>query len=415
MSADVIYLDNAATSWPKPACVAEAMTEFLARSAGNPGRGGHRLARMAAQPPENVRKLFASAFGASSVERVVLTHGCTDAVNIAIHGVLSGSARSGLSATRPHVLASSVEHNAVLRTLQCYAERDAIALQFVPCDGRGWTDPDVVRRMLRAETELVCVSHASNACGTIQPVREIGTLVREQTERGLLLVDAAQTAGHVGIRMDDDHVDLLTVAGHKGLLGPTGTGALLVGERAWPEDARERRLVCERRGGTGAAGRGMSMPDTLPDALEAGTVNAVGFAGLLAGMCHEIPGRHDHEQAAVVRLLDGLGTIRGITTQGLPTSTGRTAVVLFTIDGWHPREAAAALDDDHGVCVRGGTHCAPLLHEALGNGDLGALRISPGWATTPNEIDRVLEIIDRMAKDARQRSFGARCSESSAR
>lgn len=405
MRPDVIYLDNAATSWPKPASVGAAMARFLDLHAGNPGRGGHRLAREAAEPAERVRGLLGERLNASSTNRVVLTHGCTDAVNTAIHGVLGGAVRSTCE-HRPHVVTSSVEHNAVLRTLQCYAERDQIELSIAPCDAAGWTDPALVRDLLREETVLVCLSHASNAAGTIQPVREIGQLVRQRTARGLLLVDAAQTVGHIDLDMQADCVDLISVAGHKGLLGPTGTGALLVGERAWPDDPSERRFVCERRGGTGAAGRGMSMPDVLPDALEAGTINAVGFAGLLAGMTHDMPGRHEHEQVMTKRLLDGLGAIKGVTLQGLPGVKGRTAVVLFTLEGWHPREAAMLLDEQHGICVRGGTHCAPLLHEAFGNGERGALRVSPGWATTAEEVDAVVAKIDHLASGRAAASSG---------
>ena len=397
MPEDVIYLDNAATSWPKPACVAEAMTDFLAHSAGNPGRGGHQLARAAAAPAEGVRSLLTARLGAPCDDRVVLTHGCTDSVNIALHGVLSGLAGRVKSSTPIHVLASSVEHNAVLRTLQCYAERQMIELEIIPCDLNGWTDPAQVAEMLRDDTALVCLSHAANACGTIQPVREIGSLIRSQTSHGLLLVDAAQTIGHVDLHMQEDLADLVSVAGHKGLLGPTGTGALLVGERAWPEDPEQRRFACERRGGTGAAGRGRIMPDTLPEAREAGTINAVGVAGLLAGMRWEMPGRHEHEQELASQLLSGLGAIKGVTLQGLPGVEGRTAVVLFTVEGWHPREAAMVLDEQHGVCVRGGTHCAPLLHERFGNGERGGLRVSPGWATSRAKIARVLTLIDAMA------------------
>ncbi|MEO0629558.1 MAG: aminotransferase class V-fold PLP-dependent enzyme, partial [Planctomycetota bacterium] len=261
----------------------------------------------------------------------------------------------------------------------------------------GWTDPDSVRALLRAETLLVCLSHASNAAGTIQPVCEVGQAVREMTERGLLLVDAAQTIGHVELDVQADYADLVSIAGHKGLLGPTGTGALFVGERAWPDDPNERSFVCERRGGTGAAGRGMQMPDVLPDALEAGTINAVGFAGLLAGMRYDVPDRHAREEAMTRRLLDGLLAIPGVRVKGRQDVTGRTAVVLFTIDGRHPREAAMLLDEQHGICVRGGTHCAPLLHEALGNGERGALRVSPGWATTDDEIDRTLACVELLA------------------
>ncbi|MEO1584175.1 MAG: aminotransferase class V-fold PLP-dependent enzyme [Planctomycetota bacterium] len=395
MADRLIYLDNAATSWPKPACVGTAMSAFLENHAGNPGRGGHSLARAAAAPAEEVRARLAEQLNAASVDRVVLTHGCTDSVNIAIHGVIR-AAIACPDTPKPHVVTSSIEHNAVLRTLQCYVESNSIELSIAACDETGWTDPDDVLAVLRPETVLVCVSHASNATGTIQPIRDIGTAVRSMTRRGLLLVDSAQTIGHVGLDAQHDFADLISIAGHKGLLGPTGTGALIVGERAWPDDPAARSFVCERRGGTGAVGRGMEMPDTLPDALEAGTINAVGFAGLLAAMREPLPGRHEHEALLTRRLLEGLGSIPAVKLMGLPGVEGRTAVVLFTIDGWHPREAATYLDEHEQICVRGGTHCAPLLHERMGTAASGALRASPGWSTSAEEIDAFVKAIESM-------------------
>lgn len=394
-----VYLDNAATSWPKPPAVAEAMSGFLAGFAGNPGRGGHRFARDAALPLEACREALASMIGAVEKIRVVLTHGCTDAVNQAVHGVLRAAVRCSNSG-RPHVVCSSIEHNAVLRTLGCYVETDEIDLTTVGCDGTGLTDPDEFLEACGPRTVLACLSHASNATGTLQPVGVIGRGLGGRAPMAQFLVDAAQTLGHVPVDVRADGIDLLSIAGHKGLLGPTGTGALYVGPRVWPEDPDQRRFFCERRGGTGAIASGLQMPAELPDALEAGTTNAVGFAGLLAGIGAPLPGRHAHEMRMTALALDGLASIPGVTLYGPGGGLGRTPVVLFNVSGIPARELACELDTRFGVAVRGGTHCAPLLHKAIGTGAGGAVRISPGFATTDEELGALLASVDALARSA---------------
>ena len=393
----LIYLDNAATSWPKPPEVAGAMTRFLADKAGNPGRGGHRLSRDAGDVVEHARDRLAALINAPCPRRVVLTHGCTDSLNLAIHGVLRGALR-GKCADKPHVVVTTIEHNAVLRTAHCYDADRVIDLTVVPCDEVGRVDPERVAGACNERTLLVCVSHASNAVGTIQDVRAIGRRVREVSPRALMLVDAAQTAGHLPIDVQADEIDLLAIAGHKGLRGPTGTGALYVGRRAYSDDRADERVFCERRGGTGMRGVGLEMPTELPDALEAGTSNAVGFAGLLAAMDAPRAGAHEREMALTARLLAGLAQIAGVRLFGLPTIAGRTPVVLFNIEGWNAREAGAELDRRWSICVRGGVHCAPLLHQTLTTGEEGAVRASPGGDNTEADIDALLEAVEILAK-----------------
>lgn len=397
-----MYLDHAATSWPKPPEVAAAMSAFLADSAGNPGRGGHVLSRRAADVVDAVRVELADRIGARETRRVVLTHGCTDAVNTAIHGVLGSRLRRD-PGTTPVVVMSAVEHNAVLRTCYCYANDGLIDLRVVPCDGEGRVDPGEVLGACAPGTALVCLSHASNAIGTIQDVAAVSAGLRERAPGALLLVDAAQTVGHVPIDVETAGVDLLSIAGHKGLRGPTGTGALYVGPRAYPDDPAEPRLFCLRRGGTGIAAPGTRMPEELPDALEAGTANAVGFAGLLAAMDAAAGGQEahaDHERRLTERLIEGLDAIAGVTRYGLGPGPDRTAVVLFNVDGLHPREVAAELDERDGICVRGGTHCAPLLHETIGTGEAGAVRASPGPDTPSENIEALLGAVERIASNA---------------
>ncbi|RMH24914.1 MAG: aminotransferase class V-fold PLP-dependent enzyme [Planctomycetota bacterium] len=394
----LLYLDNAATSWPKPPEVVRAMCDFLEHHAGNPGRGGHRLAREAAATVEKARSTLAALINAPCAKRVILTHGCTDSINLAIHGVIRGSMRQCCD-KKPHAVMTTIEHNAVLRTLSCYAKDGVIDATVVPCDARGRVDPEAFAAAVTDRTVIACLSHASNALGTVQDVAEAIRKVRARNPDTLVLVDAAQTVGHLPVDVQALDIDLLAIAGHKGLGGPTGTGALFVGERAYPDDCSKSRVFCERRGGTGAVAPGLDMPTELPDALEAGTSNAVGFAGLLAAMQAKAANgsAHEHEMALTARLLDGLGSIRGITLYGLEGTDGRTPVVLFNLDGVAARDLAAGLDAEEDIAVRGGVHCAPLVHETIGTAPKGAVRASPGPTTRTDEIDRFIGVIDRYA------------------
>lgn len=396
MPDEIIYLDNAATSWPKPEGVGLAMADFLTHRGGNPGRGGHKLAREASLVLEQARTRLARLVNAPAPQRMVLTHGCTDALNLAIHGVLRAEMRTRRGQSKPHVVTTSIEHNAVLRTLHCYATSDLITMTVVPCDAAGYVDPDALIAACTDCTVLVTLSHASNVLGTIQDVRRAIELIRAYNEQILVMVDAAQTAGHFPIDVQGWDIDLLPLAGHKGLRGPTGTGALYVGPRAYPDDCDKSRVFCQRRGGTGSMAPGLEMPTILPDALEAGTANAVGFAGLIAGLdalSHEV---HEHEMRMTQRALSGLHEIEGVTIYGLPTIEGRTPVVLFNVDGVAAREVMARLDREHAIAVRGGVHCAPLLHDAIGTGVGGGVRVSPGSCTTEAQIDLFLGAIRAM-------------------
>lgn len=404
MDKRLIYLDNAATSWPKPESVGRAMVDFLRDSAGNPGRGGHELARAASATLESARVGLAELVNAPCSKRIVLTHGCTDALNTAIHGVMR-SALLRRCGDRPKVVSSCLEHNAVLRTLHCYASDGLIELSVIGCGEDGLIDPDAYLEACDERTILACLTHASNVLGTIQEVGVIGAGLRERSPRALFLVDVAQTLGHLHIDAEAGHVDLMAIAGHKGLRGPTGTGALYVGTRAFPDEPDAPRLFCERRGGTGMKAPGLEMPRELPDALEAGTMNAVGFAGLLAAIdepCHSsrvdgpIDG-HAVELELIGRLLEGLKSIAAVRIYGLPGVEGRMPLVLFNIEGVHPRDAADRLDRDHRIAVRGGVHCAPLAHIAIGTGERGAIRASVGPCNIADDVDALIEAVGRLA------------------
>ena len=399
MGNELIYLDNAATCWPKPPEVGEAMSAFLRDSAGNPGRGGHELARAASATVDEARETLARLVNAPATKRIVLTHGCTDALNIANHGIMRSAMVESCGGEKPRVVTSCLEHNAVLRTRHCYATGGLIELDVISCGGDGLIDPDEYLACCDERTILACLTHASNVVGTIQETGRVGKGLRERSPHALFLVDVAQTIGHMPIDAEAGYADLMAIAGHKGLRGPTGTGGLYVGERAYPDDPDSPRLFCERRGGTGMKGVGLDMPTELPDALEAGTANAVGFAGMLAAVEAKCETEHHTERALTERMLSGLRATDGVTVYGLPGVDGRTAVVLFNIDGAHPREAADRLDREFSIAVRGGVHCAPLAHNAIGTGEDGAVRASVGPCNEPACVDALLDAVAVIAAD----------------
>lgn len=397
MAKELVYLDNAATSWPKPPELSEAMAVFLRDSAGNPGRGGHELARRASETVESARLALAGLIGTPAPKRVVLTHGCTDALNMAVHGIMRSAIPDACRSGKPRAICSCLEHNAVLRTLHCYASSGLIEVDVVDCGSDGLIDPDEYLRLCDERTVLACLTHASNVVGTIQEVERIGEGLRERSPAALFLVDVAQTLGHIPIDVEAGHADLVAIAGHKGLRGPTGTGALYVGPRAFPDDPDAPRLFCERRGGTGMMGRGLEMPRELPDALEAGTANAVGFAGLLASIGAKCPDEHETERELTAAMLGALSSIDGVTLYGRRGLEGRTAVALFNVDGVHPREVARILDSEHRIAVRGGVHCAPLAHVAIGTGEDGAVRASVGPCNTVEDVERLRRAVTEIA------------------
>ena len=376
----MIYLDNAATSFPKPGSVLEAMCDQLCTAAGNPGRSGHTMSVRAAQRVWQARVAIARLIGAKEPRRIAFALNGTDALNLAIKGWL----RPG-----DHVVTTAMEHNSVLRPLAAL-EAGGIRHARVPCDARGQVDPDDVVRALERSTRMVIVNHASNVVGTIQAVREIGTAVRA---RGLvLLVDAAQSVGRVDIDVERDCIDLLAFPGHKSLFGPTGTGALWVGERV--------RLTALRQGGTGTHSQSEQQPTEMPEALESGTLNTVGIAGLRAGVefvlhtgVETIAAR---ERELGSRLVSGLQAIDGVTVHGAGAES--VACLSLTVRRWEPSDLAAALDASSGIAVRAGLHCAPAAHRAIGTFPAGTVRLSPGWFNTREQIEQAIDAIGALAR-----------------
>lgn len=378
----MIYLDNAASSFPKPACVAEAMAHFLSSCAANPGRAGHRLALVAGAEVGVTRCQLAEMFGVADPSRLVFTANATDALNVALWGLLAAGDR---------VVTTAVEHNAVTRPLTALAAR-GVAVTRVRCARDGSIDlADLERELRAAATRLVVMTHASNVAGTILPIAEAARLAHAHGAR--ILVDAAQTAGVLPIHAGALGLDLLAFPGHKALLGPTGTGCLYV--------APDLRLTPLRQGGTGSRSEYEAQPEHMPDALEAGTLNVVGIVGLGAAArfiaARGLAALRRAEVAITARLLAGLTDIPGVTVHGVRDAERRVAAVSITVAGWEPVDLAAALDSSFDVAVRAGLHCAPVAHRTLGTFPQGSVRLSPGHATTTDEIDRTLAAIRRLA------------------
>jgi cysteine desulfurase family protein len=381
---DRIYLDNAATTWPKPESVYVAVDHYQREVGGPNGRSGYREALEANRIVERARRGVADLIGAADPAQVVFTSSGTDSLNLAIRGVvLSGD----------HVVTTVCDHNSVLRPLRALRESGVIDVDYVPCDGAGLISPDDVRAAMRPNTRLVVVTHASNVTGAIQPVDAIGRVVAEGG--ALFLIDAAQSLGCVTLDVSKLNVDMLAAPGHKGLLGPLGTGVLYI------RPGVERQLEPLRYGGTGSRSDEDRQPDELPDKYEPGNHNVGGLAGLAAAcdflLQESIAAIHAHHAELTARLLAGLHEIDGVTIHGPTTNKSRTSVVSITVDGYDPQELAAVLEASHRIQCRAGLHCAPRMHAALGTSNGGTLRLSPGYSTSPDQIGTVLTALQEIA------------------
>jgi cysteine desulfurase family protein len=380
----MIYLDNAATSWPKPPGVVRAVSAALIRCAGNPGRTSHHAAMDGAALIQECREHLAQLFGIANPLRVCFTSNATDALNLAIKGMLSPG---------DHAICSSMEHNSVWRPLTALAER-GVEFSVAEADHSGVVDVASVERLLRPNTRLIAFIHASNVNGAIQPVAAIGRLARA---RGIaLLVDAAQSAGAIPIDVEAMNIDLLAFPGHKGLLGPQGTGGLYVSERVNPRPLKE--------GGTGSDSDSPLQPLYYPDRLESGTLNLPGIAGLNESVRYLLKKgltQIARSKAALIeRLLTGLAEIDGVTVYGPPPGLPRASVVSFNIRGKDPVWVAAELEKRADIACRPGWHCAALAHRTQGTQESGTVRFSPGPFTRMAEIETALNAVAETARKA---------------
>lgn len=380
----MIYLDNAATSWPKPPEVAAAMVEFLTARGGNPGRSGHRLSVAAGHAVYEVREALASFLGAADPLRLFFTANATHAINLALRGVLRPGDR---------VVTTGIEHNAVMRPLRAL-EAEGVELEVVPCAPDGTLAVADIKKALSAETKMVVLNHASNVTGTILPVAEVGAMARDRG--AFLLVDAAQTAGVIPIDIRTQNIDLLAFTGHKGLLGPPGIGGLLAGDRV--DAASLKPLI---RGGTGSRSESEEQPHCLPDKFESGTVNGAGIAGLGAGWAflaeRGLEAVREHEVMLTGMLLEGLREVPGIQLYGPVDASARTAVVSFTVVGKTVSELGYRLDEEFGVLTRVGLHCAPACHRTLGTFPEGTVRMAPGIFTTAADVEEAMRAVWKVA------------------
>lgn len=380
-----IYFDQAATSWPKPNSVCEAVDHYQRLVGAAAGRGAYAEAVEVAYRVQRARTAVARLLAAEHAQNIVFAFNGTDALNMAIHGVL---ARGG------HAITTVAEHNSVLRPLRGLERAGLVEVTRVGVDARGVIDPNEVRRALRRDTALVALTHASNVTGAIQPAAEVGAIAREAG--ALFLLDAAQTAGELPIDVRELQVDLLAVPGHKGLLGPLGTGVLYI------RPGVDERVDSFRQGGTGTFSDDDVQPQSLPDKYEAGNLNVPGILGLGAGVEWLFErGVESLRREAIKltqRLLDRLREIQGVTLYGPETAESRVGLVSFTVRGMDPQELAAILDSAYRIQVRSGLHCAPLMHTAIGTlPHGGTLRLSIGPFNTMAEVDRVADAIGEIS------------------
>jgi cysteine desulfurase / selenocysteine lyase len=381
----VIYLDHAATSWPKPPQVIAAMSDYLGNAGGNPGRSGHRLSIAAARYVYDAREALAELFGAPDPLRVIFTLNVTHALNLALRGLLHPGDR---------VVTSSIEHNSVMRPLR-ELERQGVQLALARGGPDGRVDLDAFAQAITPGTRLVVVTHASNVMGAILPVAEIARLAHQAG--ALLLVDAAQTAGTLPIDIVALGIDLLAFTGHKGLQGPPGTGGLVIGPGVKAADMTP--LV---RGGTGSRSEFEEQPDELPDKYESGTPNGVGLAGLGAGVRwvleRSVANIQAHELELATALTCGLRSIPGVTVYGPSDPAQCTAVVSCRVVGHRVSEIGLRLDDEFGILCRVGLHCAPAAHKTIGTFSEGTIRLAPGAMTTMEEIRATIAAFKEMVR-----------------
>jgi cysteine desulfurase/selenocysteine lyase len=376
----VIYLDNAATSWPKPPQVLEAMTDVLERAGGNPGRSGHLLSVKAARVMYDAREDIARFFNAPDPMRVIFTCGATHAINLVLRGLLKPG---------DHVVTSSMEHNAVMRPLR-NLEREGVNLTIILCAPDGSLSVRDVADVVNHHTRLVVLNHASNVVGTLLPVTEVAPIAHQAG--ALLLVDAAQTAGVFPIDIPAMGIDLLAFSGHKALQGPPGIGGLVIADTV--DVSQIKPLV---RGGTGSQSELEEQPDYLPDKFESGTPNIVGIAGLHAGlrwvMNRGVDEIRSHEKALIRTLTDGLSNIPEVKVYGTLDPDRSVAVLSFTVTGKRVSEVGLSLDEEHGLLCRVGLHCAPAAHKTIGTFPEGTVRLAPGVFTTIKDVLEAAEAI----------------------
>jgi cysteine desulfurase family protein len=383
MKEQIIYLDNAATTFPKPHTILEKMIETFSQMGVSPGRGSYDLAAEAEELVDQTRQKLAQFFGAPDPNRVIFASNATDALNLAMQGLLKPG---------DHVVSTRLEHNSVLRPLYHLHQRGLIEYDLVPFDNRGFIDPEAIAKAIKSDTRLVICCHASNVLGTVQPIPTLGRVCKERNVP--LLIDAAQSAGEIPIDMGAWQVSAVAFTGHKSLLGPTGIGGLVINP--------ELDIQTTRFGGTGVNSKSLIHTQTFPHRLEAGTINLLGVIGLSEGldflMAEGLNAIHQREMELLTRLRDGLSVFDRITLYCQEDLTEHVGILTANVHGIEPEDVGAILDADFGIAVRTGLHCAPLVHETLDTYPQGGVRFSLGPFNTKEDIDRTIEAMGVIAR-----------------
>lgn len=376
-----IYLDNAATSFPKPKEVADAVYDFMINNGTSSGRGSYKKAMQSDYIVYECRKLIGNLFNFDDPKKVVFTSNITDSLNIAIRGILKEN---------DHVITSSLEHNAVWRCLKTLEKDINIKIDTVECSKDGITNPEDIKKYIRKDTALIVFTQASNVLGTIQPIKEIGKIARENNI--VFLVDAAQSAGAMKIDIKEDNIDILAFTGHKSLLGPMGTGGLIINT-----DIDIKPL---KAGGTGGDSAYEYQPDYYPNHLETGTSNVSGIAGLRAAIKflnkEGIDNIHNKEKKLTKYALQRLETVKDIEIYGPKDCEKILSVISFNIKNKRPEDISTILDQKYDIMLRSGLHCAPTAHSIINTKDRGSLRIGIGYFNTKDDIDKLVEALNNL-------------------
>ncbi|MBZ5627444.1 MAG: aminotransferase class V-fold PLP-dependent enzyme [Acidobacteriia bacterium] len=391
MEKDLIYFDNAATAWPKPESVYKFMIDFYRSTGVNPGRSGFDLALEAGSLLDRLRKRLTKFFGGDedAPERLCFGYNATDALNL----IIAGSLASG-----DHVITTNLEHNSVIRPINHLVRDGGVTATFVPFDNSGFVDPDDIARAIRPSTKLVIVNHGSNVIGTVQPVKEIGSLCRD---RGITFaVDTAQTAGVTPINMKEMNIDVLAFTGHKALMGCMGIGGLCVRKHV--------PLRQTRSGGTGVRSAYPYHLEEYPWRMEFGTPNMVGIAALWAGQDwldeNGVAALHTREMRLARKLVDGLRQIEGVRLYGCDHLDHHLSTVMMNVEGLEAADVGIMLDVDHNIATRTGLHCAPLVHQQLGTVEKhGGVRFSIGAFNTEPQVDAAIHAVGEIARWAAAR------------
>lgn len=379
----MIYLDNAATTYPKPQKVYDSILDCMTNYCANPGRAGHKMAMRAGREIYDARENIAKLFNIDNPMTIVFTHNATDSLNLAI----KGSVKKG-----DHIITTSMEHNSVIRPIKALEDK-GIENTVVMCDKEGFLNIDDIEKAIKPNTKLIVTTHASNVCGTLIDIKGVGEIAKKHSI--LYLVDASQTAGVYDINLKELNIDMLAAPGHKCLLGPQGTGILYIREGL--------KIDILKEGGTGSQSEDLFQPELFPDKYESGTHNTPGIAGLNEGVKFILEEGMDkirkHEEDLCKYMLEKLEEVPNICIYGPKDSEKRAAVISINIENIDSGEITFLLDSEYDIATRSGIHCSPLAHQSLGTLEQGAVRFSFGYFNTKEEIDRAIEALKEISNN----------------